>query len=256
MVSMSPFKSYTASLFGAQPKMGVQVKLTPPAQMAPQPTAPKFVTPSAQTPSGVSAADNAGSVGGLDPEFLRDPWASLKKSMAAMEEWEAKEKQFEQENGFRRKVNSMAIGLYETAKAGNLVIPSYSSTDAASEDLAKFVGAMRTHSFTINHGLTATEYYQRPENTRKIGEQKTNQGLAELADSMLAADMDLFVLNTLVTKAFNLSESIYTKDDAGRVTFKAQDFMLEGKAFARMSEDGVIARLGADGQPMGVDRRV
>lgn len=57
-------------------------------------------------------------------------------------------------------------------------------------------------------------------------------------------------LNGLVVR---FGGPIYSQD-GGTVSFVAQDFTFGGNAIARLSEDGTLIRLGADGQPAGVDR--
>ena len=67
--------------------------------------------------------------------------------------------------------------------------------------------------------------------------------------------MDLFVLNAVLSKAFSTTGPIYSQE-GGKVSFVAQDFTFGGKSIARLSEDGFLTRLGADGLPAGVDRRI
>lgn len=249
MMSVTPFRSYTASLFGMQSKVGVQAAPAPPTQGAVS-TSPR---------SNVASSPSAGGSGGYeaykDAEFVRDPAAAIAKSEAAFAAWEAKEQQFEQDNGFRRKVNSMTLGSYAQAQSGNFGVPSFKNADEATEYLASTVGSMSADASTIRFSSIQAQSLAKPEVAAAYGDAKTGQLLAMHVDSQKAAEMDLFVRNAVLAKAFGTSGPIYTQE-GGKVTFVAQDFTLEGKAFARLSEDGSLIRLSADGQPAGVDRRV
>ena len=249
MTSITPFKSYTVGLFkgagGAQPQ-AMQIK--PPASPA------QSKPPSAQ--SAPLVVTQGGQTGvGDEPKWVRAGRESIAKSEAAMAAWEAKEQQFEQENGFRRKVNSMTLGAYAQAQSGNFGIPSFKNADEAAEYLASTVGSMSADASTIRFNSIQAESLAKPEVAAAYGDAKTGQLRAMYADSRKAAEMDLFVRNAVLAKAFGTSGPIYTQE-GGKVTFVAQDFTFGGKAFARLSEDGSLTRLGADGQPTGVDRRV
>lgn len=250
-MSVTPFSSYTASLFGMQSKVGVQVKPVLPAQ----------VTVSATPRSNVasSAPASAGGTGTYesykDPEFLRDPAAAIAKSEAAMAAWEAKEQQFEQENGFRRKVNSMALGSYAQAQSGRFGTPSFSNASEAAEYLSNMVGGMTSNAGTVKYSSIKAQSLAKPEVAATYGEAETRQRLAMHADSQKAAEMDLFVQNATLTKAFNISGPIYNQEGS-TISFVAQDFTFSGRAIARLSKDGSLTILGPDGQPAGVDRRV
>lgn len=249
MLSLTPFRSYTASLFGMQPKVGVQGAQAQPAQVAVS-TSPR---------SNVASSPSAGSSGGYeaykDAEFVRDPAAAIAKSEAAFAAREAKEQQFEQENGFRRKVNEGAVGAYAKAQSGNFGVPSFKTASEATEYLAHLVGGMTSNASVIKSSSFEAQSLAKPEVVAFYGDAKTGQLRAKYADSQKAAEMDLFVLNAVLSKAFNTPGPIYSQD-GGTVSFVAQDFTFGGKAIARLSEDGSLTRLGADGQPTGVDRRV
>lgn len=249
MLSVTPFRGYTASLFGMQSKVGVQAAPAPPAQVSVS-TSPR---------SNLASSPSAGGSGGYeaykDPEFVRDPAAAIAKSEAAFAAWEAKEQQFEQDNGFRRKVNSMTLGSYAQAQSGNFGGPSFKNADEAAEYLASTVGSMSANASTIRFSSIQAQSLAKPEVADFYGEVKTRQLGAMYADSQKAAEMDLFVRNAVLAKAFATSGPIYSQD-GGEVTFVAQDFTFDGKAIARLSEDGSLIRLGADGQPPGVNKRV
>lgn len=249
MMSVTPFRSYTASLFGIQSKVGVQAAPAPPAQGAVA-TSPR---------SNVASSPSAGGSGGYeaykDPEFVRDPAAAIAKSEAAAAAREAKEQQFEQENGFRRKVNEGALGAYARAQSGNFGVPSFKDAGEAAEYLEYLVSGMRSNASTIKFSSVLAQSLAKPEVSAFYGEVKTEQLRAEYADSQKAAEMDIFVLKAVLSKAFSTSGPIYSQE-GGKVSFVAQDFTFGGKAIARLSEDGSLTRLGAYGQPAGVDRRV
>jgi hypothetical protein len=78
---------------------------------------------------------------------------------------------------------------------------------------------------------------------------------AEYGDGRKAAEMDLFVLNAVLTRAFGLSGPV-TRQDGGTVSFVAQDLAWNRRSIARLSEDGVLTPLGPDGQPAPMDPRV
>lgn len=246
MTSITPFKSYTVGLFkgagGAQPQ-AMQIKL--PAQSK---------LPSAQSAPLVVTQGEALGVGD-EPQWVRDGRESLAKAEAAFAAREAKEQKFEQENGFRRKVNEGALGAYAKAQSGNFGVPSFKDADEATEYLASMVGSMTSNASTIKFSSFEAQSLAKPEVAAFYGEVKTGQLRSMYADSQKAAEMDLFVLNAVLSKAFGSSGPIYTQE-GGNVTFAAQDFTFGGKAIARLSEDGSLTRLGADGQPAGVDRRV
>lgn len=111
MTTITPFKSHTGSLFGVAHKPQadrIQVQVV--AAVAPSPR-----TSVAATSPSATSIGNASSDVYKDPEFMKDPAAAIARSEADFAAWEAKEQQFEQENGFRRKVNSMALGSYAKA---------------------------------------------------------------------------------------------------------------------------------------------
>jgi len=249
MTTITPFRNYTASLFGMQPKVSVQAAPVLPAQN----------TVSTSSRSNVASSPFAGGSGGYeaykDPEFIRDPAAAIAKSEAAFAAWDAKEQQFEQENGFRRKVNSMALGSYAQAQSGNFAVPSFKTASEATEYLAHLVGSMTSNASVIKSSSFEAQSLAKPEVVAFYGDAKTGQLRAKYADSQKAAEMDLFVLNAVLSKAFSTSGPIYSQE-GGKVSFMAQDFTFGGKSIARLSEDGFLTRLGADGQPAGVDRRI
>ncbi len=249
MTMITPFKGYTAGLFmaagGAQPRV-LQVK-SPVLPVQPKPLSVQSAPP----------AVTRGEASGVDdvPQTVKDARESLAKAEAAMAEWQANEDKFEQENGFRRKVNSMALGSYAQAQSGNFGVPAFKDAAEATEYLAHLVGSMRSNAGEIKFSSRDAQSLAKPEVAAAYGEVKTGQLRAMYADSQKAAEMDLFVVNAVVSKAFETSGPIYTQV-GGTVTFVAQDFSFEGKAIARLSEDGVLTRLGANGQPIGVDKRV
>ena len=249
MLSLTPFRSYTTSLFGMQPKLGAQPAPAQPAQVAVS-TSPRSNVVSPPSPGG-----SGGYEAYKDPEFVGDPAAAIAKSEAAFAAWEAKEQQFEQDNGFRRKVNSMTLGSYAQAQSGNFGVPSFKNADEAAEYLARTVGSMSADASTIRLSSIQAESLAKPEVAAAYGDTKTGQLRAMYADSRKAAEMDLFVRNAVLAKAFGTSGPIYSQE-GGTVSFVAQDFNFGGKAIARLSEDGSLTRLGADGEPTGVDRRV
>ena len=249
MLSLTPFRSYTTSLFGMQPKLGVQAAPAPPAQVSVS-TSPR---------SNVASSPFVGGSGGYeaykDPEFIRDPAAAIAKSEAAFAAWDAKEQQFEQENGFRRKVNEGALGAYAKAQSGNFGVPSFGTAEEATEYLAHLVGSMTSNASVIKSSSFEAQSLAKPDVAAFYGEVKAGQLRAKYADSQKAAEMDLFVLNAVLSKAFSTTGPIYSQE-GGKVSFVAQNFTFGGKAIARLSEDGSLIRLGADGQPAGVNKRV
>lgn len=249
MLSVTPFRGYTASLFGMQSKVGVQAAPAPPAQVAVS-TSPRSNVVSPPSPGG-----SGGYEAYKDPEFVRDPAAAIAKSEAAFAAWEAKEQQFEQDNGFRRKVNSMALGSYAQAQSGNFGVPSFGTADEAAEYLEYIISSMRSNASMIASSSFEAQSLTKPEVVAAYGELKTGQLRAKYADSKKAAEMDMFVLKSVLSKAFDTSGPNYIQDGT-KVRFVAQDFTFGGKAIARLSEDGSLIRLGADGQPAGVNKRV
>lgn len=232
-----------------QPKVSVQAAPVLPAQN----------TVSTSSRANVALSPFAGGSGGYeaykDPEFIRDPAAAIAKSEAAFAAWDAKEQQFEQENGFRRKVNSMALGSYAQAQSGNFAVPSFKTASEATEYLEYLVSGMRSNASTIKSSSFEAQSLAKPEVAAFYGEVNTGQLRAKYADSQKAAEMDLFVLNAVLSKAFSTTGPIYSQE-GGKVSFVAQDFTFGGKSIARLSEDGFLTRLGADGLPAGVDRRI
>ena len=248
---ITPFRSYTASLFGVQSPVMADRKLI---------QATPTEVPIAARPATVATTSSAvGGSGGYeaykDPEFIRDPAAAIAKSEAKMAAWEAKELKFEQENGFRRKVNEGALGSYAQAKSGNFGVPSFKDAGEAAEYMKYLVSGMRSNASTIKSSSFEAQSLAKPEVAAFYGEVKTGQLRAKYADSQKAAEMDLFVLKAVLSKAFSTSVPIYHQE-GGNVAFVAQDFTFGGKAIARLSEDGSLMRLGADGQPAGVDKRM
>ena len=114
---------------------------------------------------------------------------------------------------------------------------------------------MRSNASTIKSSSFEAQSLAKPEVAAFYGEVNTGQLRAKYADSQKAAEMDLFVLNAVLSKAFSTTGPIYSQE-GGKVSFVAQDFTFGGKSIARLSEDGFLTRLGADGLPAGVDRRI
>lgn len=249
MTSITPFKSYTVGLFkgaGGSQLQALQSKSTAlPAQ-------PKL--PPVQSAPPVVTQGEARGVGD-EPQWVRDGRDSLAKAEAAFAAREAKEQQFEQENGFRRKVNEGALGAYAKAQSGNFAVPSFGTADEAAAYLEYLVSSMRSNASIIKSSSFEAQSLGKPEVAAFYGDVKTGQLSAMYADSQKAAEMDLFVLKAVLSKTFSTSGPTYSQE-GGKVSFVAQDFAFGGKAIARLSEDGFLTRLGADGQPAGVDRRV
>ncbi|MCB6178448.1 hypothetical protein LHP98_09925 [Rhodobacter sp. Har01] len=247
MVTVSPFKSYTAGLFG------LPSKVNGPAQTAPSAAAAMSSAQRSATTTIRSSSHNdfGGYEAYKDPEFVRDPAAAIAKSEAAMAVWEAGELKFEQENGFRRKVNSMALGAYAHAQSGRFGVPSFRAADEAADYLESLVGSMGANASTIRFSTIQADSLARPEVAAAYGEVKTEQLLAMHADQHKAAEMDLFVLNAVLSKAFGTSGPV-TRQDGGKVSFVAQEFSFQGKTYARLSEDGVVTRL----DTAGLDQRL
>ena len=249
MTMIFPFKGYMAGLFNRPSKAALPVAPPPRQNTAvPAPAAPQRSAPIANSGLGGYEAYK-------DPEFVRDARAAIARSEAAMAVWEAGEAKFEQENGFRRKVNSMALGSYAQAQSGNFGVPSFSSADEAAEYMEYLVSSMTSNASTIKSSAFEAQSLARPEVAAFYGEVKTGQLLARYADSQKAAEMDMFVLNAVFAKTFGTANPI-TSQQGGEVSFKAQDFSFGGKAIARLSEDGTLTRLIAPGDPSGIDRRV
>lgn len=248
---ITPFRGYTASLFGVQAKVGLQSQ----ARQIRSPVIPaQSKQPAAQSaPAVVTQGEARG--GGDAPQWVRDGREFLAKAEVAFAAWDAKEVKFEQENGFRRKVNDGAIGAYATAQSGNFGVPSFRNASEATEYLADLVGRMTSNASIIKSSSFEAQSLAKPVVVAFYGEVKTGQLRAKYANSQKAAEMDLFVLKAVLAKAFGTSGPIY-QHEGGNVAFVAQDFTFGGKAIARLSEDGFLTRLGADGQPAGVDKRV
>ena len=179
---------------------------------------------------------------------MRDP-------AAAIAAWDAKEIKFEQENGFRRKVNEGTLGFYAKAQSGNFGVPSFKTAREATEYLAHLVGSMTSNASIIASSSFEAQSLAKPEVAAFYGEIKTGQLRAKYADSQKAAEMDMFVLNAVMKKAFGTAGPI-TNQHGGAVSFVTQDFTFGGQPIARLSADGTLTRLGADGQPASIDRRV
>lgn len=114
---------------------------------------------------------------------------------------------------------------------------------------------MTSNASTIKSGSFEAQSLAKPEVAAFYGGVKTGQLRAMHADNQKAAEMDLFVLNAVVSKAFNTSGPIYSQQGS-KVTFVARDFSFGGKAIARLYENGSLSRLNAEGQPITTDRRV
>lgn len=243
------FRSYTASLFGMQTRLGVQAAPVLPAQVS------VSTTPSSHVTLSPFAGGSSGYEAYKDPEFMRDPAASLAKAEAAFAAWEAKEQQFEQENGFRRKVNEGALGSYAKAQSGNFGVPAFRDAGEAAEYLEYLVSSMTSNASTIRFSAFEAQSLAKPEVAAYYGEVKTGQLRAKYADSQKAAEMDLFVLNAVLSKAFGAFGPIY-RQEGGNITFVEQDFTFDGTVIARLSEDGSLTKLDKDGQPSRLDRRL
>lgn len=258
MTMITPFKAHTLALFKAAPAMP---QLSLPVKPAALPAKP--VVPSPQLASVAVTPANPTGVEEPSPEekAFRE---SIAKSEAAMAVWEAGEQKFEQENGFRRLVNSMALGSYAQAKSGNFGAPSFGTADEAAEYLGYLVGRMGSNVDRVQFAVGNTEYLARPEVAAARGEVATGQLRAKFADEKLASEMDLYVLNAVLTRAFGTSGALYAQDSTGRISFVAQDVTFEGKPLARLSADGFLTRLAPDGTPLtppetppaGIDRRI
>nr|MCU0909756.1 hypothetical protein [Paracoccaceae bacterium] len=186
MLSVTPFKSYTASLFGMPPRA------TSPAAV-PAPAIPPPSVPAATPPVRVASTPSpAGYEAYKDPDFVRDPAAAIARSEAAFARWDAGEAAFEAANGFRRKVNSMTLGSYAKAQSGNFGVPAFASADRAAECAEYIVSSMRSNASTIRFNTTLADSLARPEVAAQHGEKRTAQLNAEYADGRKAAEMDLF----------------------------------------------------------------
>jgi hypothetical protein len=248
MLSVTPFKSYTASLVGMAPRA------TSPAGVPAAATTPPSVPPAVPPPRVASTPSPTGYEAYKDPDFVRDPSAAIARSEAAFARWDAGEVAFEAANGFRHKVNSMALGAYAKAQSGNFGVPAFASADRAAEYAEYIVSSMRSNASTIRINTVLADSLARPDVAAHHGEKRTAQMNAEYADGRKAAEMDLFVLNAVLTRAFGLSGPV-TRQDGGTVSFVAQDIAWNGRSLVRLSEDGVLTPLDPDGQPASVDQR-
>jgi len=139
-------------------------------------------------------------------------------------------------------VNSMALGAYAQAQSGRFGVPSFHTADEAADCLEYLVGSMGANASTIRFSTIQADSLARPEVAAAYGDVRTGQLLAMHVDQRKAAEMDLFILNAALNKAFGTSGPV-TRQDGGTVSFVAQDFSFQGRAFARLSEQGIVTRL-------------
>lgn len=245
LVTITPFAAHLPSLFrGQSTPAPTSAVLAPTTVVRPHPA-------SAPSPS----AGSGGHEAYKDPEWVRDAAASIARSEAEMAKWQANEDRFAQENGFARKVNSMTLGSYAKAQSGNFGVPSFSDLSEAATYLEHLVGSMRSNASTIASALVEANSLTKPEVQAHYGPVRTGQLQAMYADHQKAAEMDLFVLNAVISRTFGTAGRIYDQSGSG-VVFREMTFAWNGMDFARMSTVGELTLLSPEGQPIRLNARV
>jgi len=244
MPYLSPFTASTAALFGVQ----TISKAVVPAK----PIEADAGSGASRTESSVKvvlSSDSNGMSENYEPQWARDMRASIANSEAAAATREAEEVKFEQENGFRKKVTSGLMEMYAKAQAGIGGTAYLENRSEAAEYVEHIISGMRTNAVRITFENIQLNDYQKPAVIDSHGDIGVAQLKAKSEDEKLAAEMDMFVRESIISKTFKITDPIYKQED-GKVIFTEMDISFRGMPLAHLAADGTLTLLDDSGQPL------
>lgn len=198
----------------------------------------KLTQPVTQAQEGIGADLPIVAPEGYVIETAEESAAKYAKAVAHMEAWEARERAFEKENGFRRQVNSMLEGSYSQAVSGRFGGSSFGSHQEAQDFASQMVSGVWGHLVTSNrntNGLATSSFVEGTAQTEGI---RVDQAEAMLKDGQQAAQMNMFMQAALLDKSLEVSGGpLYAKQD-GYYHMNNVEIRYGGKLVLTVEEHG------------------